>query len=112
MIKVYCLDNSKLSRFEISSKGWRPDIYAEIITTHQLYHLRVYDTIRLKQDFDREFHKYGYFNMPSNLILVNEVTNQNIKFTVEKLMTRGFFDNLKQMQLNEIAKIESKLIEI
>jgi len=100
-VKIYFLNNSELSEVEALHKGYRGDVYVKTVPDN-IYHLHVYDIIRLKQDFETEIEHYGFFEIEPNVILVKEVTSINIKQTVEKLFARKFFDSLKQIKDFEI----------
>lgn len=109
MIKIYCLDNSELTEFESSSRGYRSDIFVKTMTG-DIYQLYVYDITRLKQDFETEIEVYGFFGIESNIILVKKVILSDIKLTIEKLFAQKFFDSLKPIEKNKIDI--KKMIEI
>lgn len=109
MIKIYCLDNSELTEFESSSRGYRSDIYVKTMTGN-IYHLYVYDITRLKQDFETEIEVYGFFGIEPNIILVEKVILNDIKLTIKKLFAQKFFDHLKPIKINEVDI--KKMIEI
>jgi hypothetical protein len=101
MIKIYCLDNSELTEFEASSRGYRSDIFVKTIASN-IYQLHVYDIIRLQQDFETEIDSYGFFGIDPNIILVKEVLLSNIKLTIIKLFAQHFFDYLKPIEQKKI----------
>jgi hypothetical protein len=93
-LRIFCQDNSELSEFEASSRGYRSDIFVGV-NSKNYYHLNVYDIVRLKQDFDSEINYYGFFGIEPNVILVNKVTLKEIKYTVEMLFRQNYFDKIK-----------------
>lgn len=103
-IKIYCLDNSKLVELEAMNRGYRADIYVKTISG-DIFHLHVYNIIRLKQDFETEIESYGFFGIEPNIILVEEVIMSNIILTIEKLFKQKFFESLKPIDDKEIASI-------
>lgn len=100
-VTMYCLDNSELAEFEASSRGYRSDIYVKTISGN-IYHLHVYDIVRLQQDFETEIESYGFFGIEPNIILVKEVSMSSIRLTVEKLFKQKFFESLKPIENREI----------
>lgn len=104
-IEIYFLDNSELSEFEAIQKGYRLDVYVKIEQSY--YNVRVYDLIRLKQDFDDEVENDGYYLIEPNLILVKEVNRKEIKFTVGNLYKQGYFANLKPLEYLDISELQT-----
>lgn len=101
MIKIYCSENNDLTEFESIKRGYRSDIYVRVISG-QIYHLSVFDIIRLQQEFEYSIREAGFYSIDPNLILVEEVSISNIKLTIEKLMSEHFFDHLKPIGLEDI----------
>jgi len=109
MIKIYCLDNSELTEFESSSRGYRSDIFV-ITIAGDIYQLHVYDIIRLQQDFETEIESYGFFGIEPNIILVKEVLLSNIRLTIVKLFAQKFFEYLKPIEENKVEI--KKMVEV
>ena len=109
MVKIYCTNNSELTEFEASSKGYRSDIFVKTVSG-ALYQVNVYDIVRLKQDFESEIDSDAYYAIEPNLILVKEVVLSQIKFTIEKLVKQKFFDCLKPINESEVDV--NKLVEV
>lgn len=103
-IEVYFSDDSDLAEFEATQKGYRVDVYVKVENSY--YNVRVYDLIRLKQDFDDEVESEGYYLIEPNLILVKEVNRKEIKFTVYKLYKQRYFDNLKPLEYIDISDLK------
>ncbi len=108
-IKIYFLDNSEIAEFEASSRGYRSDVFVKI-NHGNIFHLHVYDIVRLRQDFETEVDSYGFFDIDSNIILVKEVVVDNIKLTIERLFKQKFFDRIKPINENEIDVTHLKAI--
>lgn len=92
-VSIYLLDNSELAEFESISKGYRQDVYVKI--NSNWYNINVYDIVRLQQDFESEIEECRYYSIESNLVLVSEVSRDNIIFTVQKLVKQKYFEELK-----------------
>ena len=102
-IKVFCLDNSELAEYEAVSKGYRGDVYASI--SNQIYHLNVYDIVRLQQDFETELEEYGFFSTEPNLLLVKEANSKEIKKLVLSLYKQKYFEGVKPLDSIEVEKL-------
>lgn len=92
-LKIIFLADSELDEFEAISKGYRNDVFINV--SNKLFNVSVYDIVRLQQDFESELEEYGYFSIEPNLVLVKEVSKEQISLTVNKLFKQGYFDNLK-----------------
>jgi hypothetical protein len=103
-VQVFCQDSSHLAEFEASNRGYRGDIYVET-GSGNIYHLHVYDTTRLQQDFETELEMYGFFSIEPNIVLVQEVLLTNIKATIQGLSKQGFFEKLKSLEKNNLGEL-------
>lgn len=92
-VLIYLLDDSELAEFESISKGYRQDVYVKI--NSNWYNINVYDIVRLQQDFESEIEESRYYSIESNLVLVSEVSRDNIIFTIQKLVKQKYFEELK-----------------
>lgn len=92
-VEIYFVNNSEKAEFEAIQKGYRLDVYVKI--DDAVFNIRVYDIVRLKQDFEDEIVQYGYYSIDSNLILVKQVSRKEICFTLENLFREKYFENLK-----------------
>lgn len=86
-------------------KGYRSDVYVK--TNDKFYKLFIYSVFRLNQDFEDEMNANGYYFVDPNLILVNNVCKKEIIYTIGKLYSGKYFDQIKP-----IDDIPDKLIEI
>ena len=103
-IEVYFLDDSESAEFEAIQKGYRLDVYIKV--EQRYYNVRVYDLIRLKQDFDDEVESDGYYFIEPNLILVKEVNREEIKYTVYNLYKQRYFDYLKPLEYIDESELK------
>ncbi|AIQ29239.1 MULTISPECIES: hypothetical protein [unclassified Paenibacillus] len=101
-ISVFYLEDTELAEFEASNKGYRNDVYVMIL--NDLFNIKVYDIVRLKQDFELESESYGYYSVEPNLIIVKEVTKEAIEFVVKKLYEQKYLESIKTVD-------DDKLIE-
>lgn len=62
---------------------------------NKLFNIKVYDIIRLQQDYELEVETYGYYSVEPNLVLVKDVTKEEIEFVVRKLYGQKYFESLK-----------------
>ena len=104
--QIYCIDNSDLSEFEAKNKGYRNDIYVKI--DRYIYILNIYNIVRLTQDYELEYNDYGYYDIEPNIIIVHEVTFQEIKKTIGKLFKQGYFDRIKSLDENVVNQLSLK----
>ncbi|QAA33126.1 hypothetical protein [Clostridium manihotivorum] len=102
-IEIYFMDNSELSEFEANEKGYRLDVYVRI--DDKLYNLKIYDMIRLKQDFYDEIEQQSYYSIESNLIIVKQVSKKEICITIEGLFKERYFDDLKPVSDFDISRL-------
>lgn len=103
-IEIYFSDDSEFAEFEATQKGYRLDVYIKV--EEKYFNVRVYDFIRLKQDFNDEIQSDGYYLIEPNLILVKEVNQKEIKFTVCKLHKQRYFNNLKPLEHIDITQLK------
>ncbi|MGO4733736.1 hypothetical protein [Paenibacillus sp. 2KB_22] len=100
-IKVYFLEDTELAEYEAISKGYRNDV---IVTVSDIiYRVYVYDIVRLQQDFESELENYGYYSIEPNLVLVREVSKENIQLTIKALYEQKYFENLKPIDKSSIG---------
>ena len=95
-IKIFLSLNDERTRDESKESGFRGDINVEI--NGKNYQLFVYDIASFKQEAERELTKNNFYDFMPNMILVSEVTNENIIFTINKLFDNGFFSKLTPLE--------------
>jgi hypothetical protein len=98
-IELYSHENSELADFEALSRGYR-QVYAS--KGNEVFLLHIYDIVRLKQDFETELESNGFFGIEPNIILVKEVTLNNIAYTLERLNRQSFFESLKSIEIGDV----------
>jgi hypothetical protein len=87
------MDDTELAEYEAVNKGYRNDVFVKI--KEDYYNLKVYDIVRLKQDFESEVEEYGYYSAEPNLVLVTEVSTENVMKIISHLYDNGYFQHLK-----------------
>lgn len=92
---VIFTDDTELAEYEAVNKGYRNDVFVKI--QEDYFNLRVYDIVRLKQDFESEVEEYGYYSAEPNLVLVTEVTKDNVLKIISQLYEDGYFNHLKSV---------------
>jgi hypothetical protein len=100
-ITIYCNESSELASFEALSRGYR-QIY--VSKGNDFFMLNVYDIIRLQQDFLVEIESSGFYGVEPNIVVVKEVTNKNVVFTVEQLYEQHYFDFLKPINPDDFER--------
>ncbi|PIH57644.1 hypothetical protein [Paenibacillus sp. LK1] len=105
-IKVFFLEDTELAEYEAISKGYRNDV---IVTVSDIiYRVYVYDIVRLQQDFESELENYGYYSIEPNLVLVREVSKENIQLTIKALYEQKYFENLKPIDKSSVGDFFKK----
>ncbi|MFC9711765.1 hypothetical protein ACFTRD_26840 [Paenibacillus sp. NPDC056933] len=105
-IKVDFLEDTELAEYEAISKGYRNDVIVSVADT--FYHVYVYNVVRLQQDFESELEDYGYYSIEPNLVLVKEVSRENIHLTVKALYEQKYFDSLKPIDKSGVGDYFTK----
>lgn len=103
---MFCLDSTEREEFESIGRGYRKDIYVEILD--EVFHLNVYTIKRLGQDFESELAYYGYYAPDPNLVLVEEVSNLAIKNLINQLHNQKYFEDIQPVKRQVLAKLELK----
>ncbi len=105
-IEIYFQYDSELSEFEAIQKGYRVDVFVKVGGIY--FNLRVFDIIRLQQEFENEVDNEGYYAVEPNLILVKEVNKKEILCTIRNLYKHKYFDEIKPTRYVNV----DELIEI
>ena len=80
--------------FESKARGYRSHVWAELADGER-YPLVFYDAVRLQQDL-QDMTKVGSpYIAESGLIVLQEVTKDNMELAVARLFEEGFFDSLR-----------------
>lgn len=108
--KLFCLHPGDAFELESKSRGFRNDIFVEL--NDRLYHLNIYDIVRLRQDFDTEHKDSGYFAVEANLVIVSEVTIEEIKSTIRNLAEKElYFELLLEVSDEKRKELQLTLID-
>lgn len=97
-LTIFCINNDELIELEYFNKGYRNDIYVKI--DELTFHLNFYNPTRLIQDFENEMDSYGYFQIEPNLILVNEVSINEIIKTIYYLIRIKYFNEIMDIKID------------
>ena len=92
-MEIFFCDNTERAIVEAQAKGYREDVI--VYENGKKYKIAVYSMDRLYDDFTLEMMQYGYFQIPTNLIIVEEVTLDEIQKTIHKLQQCKFFEKIK-----------------
>jgi len=92
-IKIYFQYDTELSEFEAIQKGYRVDVFVKVGGIY--FNLKVFDIIRLQQEFKSEVDSEGYYAVEPNLILVKEVNKKEILCTIRNLYKQKYFEEIK-----------------
>ena len=107
---IYFSDCSELSEFEANQRGYRVDVYVKIHC--DIFHLNIYDPVRLIQDYNIEIEEYGQYVVDPNLVLVKDVNRNEIIEIIKRLYSCKYFEEIKPIKsinvslLYEIDKFE------
>ena len=82
------------SEFETPSRGYLSDVIVEM-KDGQRYKLFFYDPVRMRQDLEAEISAGKPCLAEPNVILLPEITIENIEKAVQRSWQDGFFDELK-----------------
>ncbi|WP_342549365.1 hypothetical protein NST69_11530 [Paenibacillus sp. FSL P2-0089] len=59
-LKVLYLNNTERAEWESECGGYRNDVYVKV--RNKLFNIKVYDMVRLQQDYELEIQTYGYYS--------------------------------------------------
>jgi hypothetical protein len=82
------------SEFETPSRGYLSDVVVQS-SNGSCYRLFFYDPVRMRQDLDAAVAAGKPYLAEPNLIVLSEVTTENIERAVQGLWRDGFFEHLK-----------------
>ncbi len=106
-LKIYFLYDTELSEYEAIQKGYRVDVFVKF--DNQYFNLRVYDIIRLQQEFESEIDSRGYYAVEPNLVLVKEANKKEIVNTIKNLYKQKYFEEIKpvnEVNIEELIEIQ------
>lgn len=105
-LKIYFLHDTELSEYEAIQKGYRVDVFVKV--GNQYFNLRVFDIIRLQQEFESEIGSKGYYAVEPNLVLVKEANKKEIVNTIRNLYKQKYFEEIKpvcEVNIEELIEI-------
>lgn len=104
---IYFMYDTELSEYEAIQKGYRVDVFVKV--DNQYFNLRVYDIIRLQQEFESEIDSRGYYAVEPNLVLVKEANKKEIVNTIRSLYKQKYFEKIKptsEVDIEELIEIQ------
>lgn len=113
---IYKISEIQWSDEEAYEKGRRDDLVLE--NEGHFYRLRIYDSISFRQEVQREVSYSGYSVLEPNLIILNEVTRNEIENVLKKEITIDTLSLMKEYEVkngkliiannaNEVAQAEA-----
>ena len=96
--KLIFLDWQEGDETEINRKGWFCHNVVELANGNR-YQVCFFDKIRLVQELNYWEEQGKPFFIENNLIVLSEVTIENIKAAILEAEKQKFFENLKPIQL-------------
>jgi len=79
--------------WEISSKGWYAGLIVELENGLR-FSVFLYDATRLAQDLESEIALGRPFIAEPGMIVISEITEENIRTAIQQLHREGWFDHL------------------
>ncbi len=95
-IKIYYEDDTESAEFEAFNRGYRRDVIVEI--GDKKYQVEIISMVRLQQDFKIEQRNYGYYLTPPNMLIVEDVTKEEIQKMVLQMYQCKFFERLGELK--------------
>ena len=108
---IYKIPELQWSDEEACEKGYRDDLVLE--NEGHFYRLKIYGSISFRQEVQREVSYYGYSVLEPNLIILKEVTRNEIENVLKKEITSEFLSMMKEYEVkNGKLIIASNAIEV
>jgi hypothetical protein len=80
--------------FESRARGYRSHVWVQLADGER-YPLVFYDAVRLQQDLEDEAKSGNPYIAETGLIVLQEVTKENMELAVFRLVQEGYFDSLR-----------------
>jgi hypothetical protein len=96
--KLILLDWQEGDDWLVSSKGWFDHNLIELANGNR-YQVCFFDNIRLGQHLNDNARNGQPFFIENNLIVLSEVTIENMQKAIVRAEKQGFFENLKPINL-------------
>ena len=94
---IYKIPELQWSDEEAYEKGRRDDLVLE--NEGHFYRLKIYGSISFRQEVQREVSYYGYSVLEPNLIILNEVTRNEIENVLKKEITSDTLTLMKEYEV-------------
>ena len=79
---------------ESRDRGYRSNVWVELANGDR-FPVVFYDAVRLRQDLQEEATRGNPYIAEAGLIVVSEVTKENMETAVRQLAEEGFFESLR-----------------
>ena len=89
---IYGFDEQ--DQFEAKSRGYLSHVQAKY-EDGTTFNINFYDCVRLQQDLEEEIKLGNGFIAEPGMIVVPEITKENIELVIKKLHYERFFDSLR-----------------
>ena len=93
--KIIYEDDTELAEIEAKDRGYRCDVVVE--TDKKKYKVYITSMIRLQQDFDASQQYYGYYCADPNMLLVEDVTKEEIEKVIKAVFEEKYFEKLDKL---------------
>lgn len=89
---IYMFEDEE-THFMSPVRGFRNHVFIRLES--DIFHLNIFHIVRLNQEFEFEIKKKGYYSIKENIILVKDVTKEEIAKTVLGLYEGHYFRYIK-----------------
>lgn len=103
-MKILVSNNDNSYLIEMKDKGHYGDVFAQI--NNNYYKINIYDKTRLIQDYDTEVLDINSYVPDPNLLIVDEITNEEIIKVIKACYEMDYFEYLKPCKINSSGEIE------
>ena len=93
--KIIYEEDTELAAVEAKDRGYRCDVIVEI--GEKKYKVCIMSMIRLQQEFKAERQYYGYYCADPNMLLVEDVTKEEIEKVIKAAFEEKYFDKLDNL---------------
>ena len=94
-LEIIYEDDTELAEFEALNKGYRKDVIIKL--GEKKYKVYITSMVRLQQDFEAEYQDTGYYYPEPNMVIVKDVTKEEISGVIQKLYNCKFFERIDKM---------------
>jgi hypothetical protein len=90
--KIIYENDTELAALEAIERGYRSDVIVEI--GGEKYKVCIMSMIRLQQEFKAERECYGYYCADPNMLLVEDITKEEIEKIIKAAFKEKYFEKL------------------